>query len=132
MKRLTIAVLFSAAVCGCTVAGAGDPTGTGAFSLSPGQIAIVSQSTVTVELVRVNDSRCPSDVVCVTAGEALTILKLRGAGPDRTDTLHFAANPVASSVYGNVALEVIGVTPYPISTQMSATKTVTLRPIYPK
>jgi hypothetical protein len=68
----------------------------------------------------VNDSRCPVDVVCVTAGDAEVRLAVTGEGEDRTVSLHTTQEPRSTTI-GAVRLELTGLMPSPRST-------VTVRP----
>ena len=94
--------------------------------LAEGQSAMVSSSTVVVRFVSANDSRCPSDVVCVSAGEAVISLSLAGAGAGRTDTVRLVKQPSAVT-YGGFVFEATDLQPYPKSTGPVSTKTLTLR-----
>ena len=91
--------------------------------LRAGQSAQVSNTSVAVTFDGANDSRCPSDVTCVWAGEALIRLRLSGAGADRTDTVKINAQPRATT-YGGYRFEVVSLLPYPVSTAMNATQTL--------
>src|SRR4051812_26567489 len=73
-------------------------------ALMPGESAHIAGSPVLIKLLAVQDSRCPSDVQCITAGEALNIIQLSGAGADRTDTLKVNKEP-KSTTYGNYRIE---------------------------
>ena len=94
--------------------------------LAEGQSAMVSSSTVVVRFVSANDSRCPSDVVCVSAGEAVISLSLAGAGAGRTDTVRLVKQPSAVT-YGGFVFEAADLQPYPKSTGPVSAKTLTLR-----
>ena len=86
----------------------------------------VSNSSVLVQFVGANDSRCPSDVVCVWAGEAAIALWFSGAGTERADTLRLGMKPTATT-YGGYQFEATDLQPYPKSQAQSATRTLTLR-----
>ena len=94
--------------------------------LAEGRSAMVSSSTVVVRFVSANDSRCPSDVVCVSAGEAVISLSLAGAGASRTDTVRLVKQPSAVT-YGGFVFEATDLQPYPKSTGPVSAKTLTLR-----
>ena len=96
------------------------------IQLAEGQSARVGNSTVTVQFVTANDSRCPSDVVCVSAGEAVISLALAGAGANRTETVRLVKQPSAVT-YGGFVFEALDLQPYPRSTGPVSAKTLTLR-----
>jgi hypothetical protein len=94
--------------------------------LAVGEAARVQNTSVTVRFNGANDSRCPSDVVCVTAGDAAITLLLGGAGADRSDVIYLVRDPKAAT-YGGYRFEAVGLAPYPKSTGQGTDKTVTLR-----
>jgi hypothetical protein len=125
MMRLCVAVLLAAgAACSAGVSSPRDVSAGQEIALRAGESARISNSSVVLGLLQVNDSRCPSDVQCVTAGDVNVIIQFQGTGALRTDTLHVTATP-KSATYGGYRVEVVSVLPYPISTQTGAAKTVT-------
>jgi hypothetical protein len=66
------------------------------------------------KITEINDSRCPSDVICVWAGKADVTIKVENP-VDGTITLSTYDNPV--DTVGNFSFEIIDVLPYPISTK---------------
>lgn len=92
-----------------TDAGPGQP-----LQLAVGEAVTVSGSTERVRLIGVNDSRCPSDVVCVTAGDAAIALELSGAGAARSDTIYLVRQP-RSVRYGAYRFGAVDVQPFPRS-----------------
>lgn len=86
------------------------------FELEPGKTVQLAGTGVRVTLLEVvNDSRCPVDVVCVTAGDAEVRLAVVGEGEDRTVSLHVMQEPRSVTI-GAVRLELTGLTPSPRST----------------
>ena len=65
-------------------------------------------------ITEVNDSRCPSDVVCIWAGKADVKIKVESPVTG-TITLSTYNNPV--DTVGNYSFKIIDVLPYPISTK---------------
>jgi hypothetical protein len=65
-------------------------------------------------ITEINDSRCPSDVVCIWAGKADVKIKVESPVPG-TITLSTYDNPV--DTVGNYSFKIIDVLPYPISTK---------------
>lgn len=86
------------------------------FELEPGKTVQLSGTGVRVTFLEVvNDSRCPVDVVCVTAGDAEVRLSVVGEGEDRTVSLHVMREPRSITI-GAVRLELTGLVPSPRST----------------
>jgi hypothetical protein len=91
------------------------------FELEPGKTVQLAGTGVRLTFLEVvNDSRCPVDVVCVTAGDAEVRLSVVGEGEDRTVSLHITEEPRSATI-GAVRLELTGLVPSPRST-------VTIRP----
>ena len=125
-RRLLATTLLALAACSRATSAPTEARVDQTVDLVAGEAAQVEQSAVIVRFVGVNDSRCPSDVVCVSAGEAVITLLLSGAGADRTETVYLLREPKAVT-YGGYRFEAVGVAPYPKSTGQSGTRTLTLR-----
>ena len=123
---LFIASIALLAACSRAASAPADVKAGQSILLAEGQSATVSNSTVVVRFVSANDSRCPSDVVCVSAGEAVISLSLAGAGASRTDTVRLVKQPGAVT-YGGFVFEATDLQPYPKSTGPASAKTLTLR-----
>jgi hypothetical protein len=93
--------------------------------LTAGQSATVRGTPVRLRLDAISDSRCPSDVQCVWAGEAATVLTLTGAGDTRTDTLKLKNTP-QTVTYGDYRITLLDVQPKPHTQQDPALKSATL------
>jgi hypothetical protein len=93
------------------------------LALAVGDAARLSSAMVRV--VAVQDSRCPSDVVCFTAGDVVMVLAFSGAGNARTDTLRLFTTP-KSSTYGGFLFTPLRVLPYPRTDGPNVPKTLTL------
>jgi hypothetical protein len=86
------------------------------FELEPGKPVQLAGTGVRVTfLAVVSDSRCPVDVVCVTAGDAEIRLSVVGEGEDRTVSLHTTQEPRSVTI-GAVRIELTGLAPSPRST----------------
>ena len=118
---LLIASLALVAACGRVTS----TPSTQAVQLEIGHSAMVAGSSVRVQFVRAADSRCPSDVVCITAGEAVIEMVFSGSGPAQTSTLRLGLKAVTAS-YGGLVFEATALDPYP-SRQPALTQVVTLR-----
>ncbi len=83
------------------------------FVLAPGDTAVVSGGGPRIRFEKVlQDSRCPSDVVCVRAGEVIVELTI---GDGSTETV--SLQPGQSAVRGRYTVILVAVDPYPKSTQ---------------
>lgn len=126
MKRnLVLASMFCAAT-GCASpsqqTGPGSPS-TGvlvqsgkAFDLAVGQQATVQGTSITIRFTAVSgDSRCPSDVQCVWAGNAALRMTITGPGEARSDvTLNTLTEPRAVSFSAH-RVSLVGLKPTPRS-----------------
>lgn len=122
MSVRLLAVMMSLGAC-ARVASAPTDVGDQQVVLAAGESARVADATVRV--VAIQDSRCPSDVVCITAGDVVMVLAFSGAGDARTDTLRLVAAP-KTSTYGGLLFQPTTVMPYPDTRATGTTKTVTL------
>ena len=91
-----------------------------------GESVQVRGSDTRVLFAGANDSRCPSDVVCVTAGDAVIVVVFSGRAGSRTDTLYLVRQP-KSLTYGGFRFEAADLQPYPKSTGPRPSPTLTLR-----
>lgn len=96
------------------------------FSLLVGESAEVAQTSIMVRFTSVSESRCPTDVTCVHAGDAAVALAFTGAGADRADTLYLARAP-KSVGYGSYRFELVDVQPVPRTSAPPTPKTATIR-----
>ena len=94
------------------------------LALSEGESARVSR--VVVRAVALQDSRCPSDVVCITGGDVVVVLAFSEGGEARTDTLRLNVPP-KSTTYGGMLFQPTEVTPYPDTRVGASKKTLKLR-----
>lgn len=87
------------------------------FTLAPGQTVEVAGSGLRITFQRVrDDNRCPSDVVCVWAGNATVELVLRRSPGDTTVAVNTLVDPRAV-VSGALFIELVGLAPAPRSTE---------------
>jgi len=86
------------------------------FVLAPGDSAAVSGTGLAVRFERVvNDSRCPADALCVTAGDAEIALTVRRTGrPADGLSLHTGESRSRAEI-GDWVLSLTGLAPYPFS-----------------
>src|SRR5688572_4335096 len=88
------------------------------FSLRAGETAQVEGTQVQVAFKRVeNDSRCPQDVTCVWAGDALVQLEVAVARTAWVPVpLHTTLEPRKAGQFG-YTFELVGLSPQPTSSQ---------------
>jgi hypothetical protein len=86
------------------------------FVLAPGESATVSGAGLTVGFERVlNDSRCPADALCVTAGDAEIALSVRRRGRPADALFLRTAESRNRAEIGDWALSLTRLDPYPFS-----------------
>lgn len=84
------------------------------FEITPGKTVGTDDRRVALKLVEVNDSRCPSDVICFWQGEAIINFELNYNGITNF-TLSTVFNP--ADTIKNLSIRLVSVEPYPISTR---------------
>lgn len=93
---------------------------------------IVAGGSVQAMFTTINDSRCPSDVVCGVAGTLAVTVTFVGAGPTQTARLGYDRSYTRDSALvtlNNQAywLRLLAVNPYPSTKNGNLPKTATLR-----
>ena len=90
------------------------------FDLKVGQTITVKSENIAVNFLEVpGDSRCPSDVVCIWAGQVSVVVNVTKNGEnlgDVTLTLGFSNPDLSVKNVGGYYIKVIAVNPYPVST----------------
>lgn len=115
MRFLSMLLAGAALLAGCSSATEVQPGEE--FTLAPGERLAVAGGVAAVRFVAVpQDSRCPSDVVCVWAGDGVARLDLVAAGDSARTELHTnaQAGSVRAESHGYV-LELVSLAPYPRS-----------------
>ena len=89
-----------------------------AFDLAVGQEAQISDTPLTVRFISASqDSRCPSDVQCVWAGDALIRLGLSSTAAASSETsIHTNIEPRVAT-YSGYQIKAVGLRPTPKSGQ---------------
>jgi hypothetical protein len=91
------------------------------FEISVNETAQVEGADIDVTFLNVTeDSRCPSDVVCIWAGQVTVVVGLSQNGTDLGRfnlTLGAGNSSMASQEVGSHTITLVGVQPYPISSQ---------------
>jgi hypothetical protein len=88
------------------------------FNLKVGESTTVKRTGLRIRFAAVeNDSRCPSDVTCVWAGNAAVQLQLGTGKRSKTVTLNTSNSPsfVGEVEYQGYKVKLIGLSPYPRS-----------------
>jgi hypothetical protein len=86
------------------------------FELRGGAEARVEGTDLVIRFEGVpNDSRCPVDVRCITAGDATVALRLEGGGAEaRTAQLHTLDEP-KEATHGGYVVTLVSLAPPPVS-----------------
>ncbi len=115
LKLVVPALLLAAVAAGC---GGLSPALGEKFTLKTGQSAVIEGEDLKIRFDAVeSDSRCPSDVVCVRAGEA--VIKVTATHAGQSSALTMVEEGLTSGLnvvdYKNYHIE-FRLTPYPVST----------------
>jgi hypothetical protein len=87
------------------------------FSLAPGQVATIEDTSVRVQFVGVSgDSRCPADALCIQGGDALVHVRVTD-GETREYDLHTGDEQRTVISHGAVRIALINLQPYPFSSR---------------
>jgi hypothetical protein len=88
------------------------------FKLGAGRSARIADTDLTVRFDRVEaDSRCPTDVQCITAGDAEVALSIAaGQAAAERHTVHTSREPRATT-HGAFRIELVALDPAPVSTR---------------
>ena len=110
--RFLIVLAALAVACGSAT----EPTVGDEFRLDYGESVTVPEAELWLHFVDVvADSRCPSRVQCVWAGDAAIAIEVASSlpgGDSKTDTLHTTLDP-KSVMLGGYVLQLVRVDPYP-------------------
>ena len=90
------------------------------FQLKVNQMGFISSENIKITVLDVTeDSRCPSDVVCIWAGEVKVIVNILKDYQDLGDMILVKGageNKLTTRVFDSYSIELIAVDPYPKST----------------
>lgn len=104
------APLLALLLTACTPSLTAIPAGS-EFELPPGVTVQLAGTGAELTMIEVaNDSRCPADVVCITAGDAEVRFRLRAEGSESTVSLHLMREPKTATV-GAVRVELLDLAP---------------------
>jgi len=132
--RLSIPIVLLCALAGCTEPA--DPAAQldhqrlpATVTLSVGQTVEVSGTVIRFDGVN-SDSRCPSDVTCVWAGNAevrMTIGPAVGEGPTHLVTLNTTLEPRSSDEVYGLVVTLVDLLPSRVSTESTSGYRVVIR-----
>jgi hypothetical protein len=120
MNRVRIGLLFA---CGLLACAARTPVAPGVsldsrFTLAPGASAAIEGTSVQVRFDRVSsDSRCPTDVACIQAGDATVRITIVSDGATQSDELHTGAGGPHSTARAGVTISLEELSPQPVSSR---------------
>lgn len=77
-----------------------------------------------ITITEINDSRCPSDVVCVWQGEALVKINLETSV---THEIELSTYDNRKDTIDSFSIELLDVLPYPVSTVVTSLKDYTVK-----
>jgi len=90
------------------------------FTLAPSQRVEVDAAGFQLEFLGVpGDSRCPADVMCVWAGDAVVQVRVTDAARAEYE-LHTGDATRTAAVHGQLRIELLELQPYPFSTRTIA------------
>jgi hypothetical protein len=87
------------------------------FEISSNQTISIQPQGIMIQLVNVTDSRCPSDVTCIWAGQASVDLAIQVNGNNNLLTLVSTAGNSSPKSFGSYVIHLVNVDPYPTSTK---------------
>lgn len=64
-------------------------------------------------LVSINDSRCPTDLICIWGGDAAVEFYLKSNTGNKSFTLHTHSNYQQDTVLNSLKIKLVDVLPYP-------------------
>ena len=94
------------------------------FQLEIGQTAVIQDEELEIQFWNLpEDSRCPSDVVCIWEGQVRITLRVGKTGDEKQEvevTSRAGHGDLARSDFGDYRIDLIAVEPYPVSTETIA------------
>lgn len=88
------------------------------FTLRIGESTAITELGIWLRFIQVvEDSRCPSDVVCAWAGDGAVLIEVAPLnGDSKEDTLHTTLDP-HSIPLGRAELQLVHLAPYPVTSR---------------
>jgi hypothetical protein len=117
MNKIIVSFVFSLLFFGCTFAPASVPAELSKpFSIKVNQTALIDSEGLLIKLVEIpNDSRCPTDVMCVWAGEVSAKLELKKDTKEAflQPVLGASADNRSEAEFVGYLVKLVSVEPYP-------------------
>jgi len=85
----------------------------GEIQLKHGEVIYSNNKKASLEIININDSRCPSDVVCFWAGDARVTFEFKN-----NTTSMFELYISGKDTVDGYIFELVSVDPYPVSTEV--------------
>ena len=115
MKRLMIALIQLTVMVACTPILYAQELGI-AFPLGLGESASIAETDLRLTFADiVRDSRCPEDVTCIVAGEAVVVLDAQSGGKRASLTFKVAPRGNDAQRFKTFNITIVGVEPKPQS-----------------
>lgn len=118
MKIKSLSICFLIAVICLSACNKEDSSETFRFGFEEifqrGKINLANDNSLQFNIIEINDSRCPSDVICIWQGEA--IIKINIEKP-HSGLVELSTYDNLIDTIGAFSFQLIDVSPYPISTQ---------------
>ncbi|HYN01237.1 MAG TPA: hypothetical protein VE359_02205 [Vicinamibacteria bacterium] len=123
MKRASLFVAAGVALLSwvCAAASTTSPPLDCTFDLRAGTSTQVEGTDLEVRFEGVrNDSRCPPDVKCISAGDATVALRLAGGGKDATTYELHTPRGQKEAEHGSYVVSLVGLGPPPASSRQTS------------
>jgi hypothetical protein len=87
-------------------------------TLARGAVGLIDGSSIRLQFVSVTgESRCPSDVVCIRAGDAVVHIHSTDADGSADYALHAGDAGAAAETLRGLRVQLVDLQPYPVSTR---------------
>jgi hypothetical protein len=114
---LLILCLTATVFCGKSPAGPSTPLNE-RFTLAPSETMTIRDANVRIQFIEVTgDSRCPADVVCIQAGDAIVRIRVSDIGDGAAYELHTGDSSRAAVTYSQLRIALVDLQPYPVSSR---------------
>lgn len=112
MRISTLPILFLILLLAPAAAGGNKILLGAMFKIKTGQTAVIKAPKLRITLTSVNDSRCPTGVTCVWAGDGEISLEVAGKTKKQAVTLHTRMEPREVDFDG-FKIRLVALNPYP-------------------
>ena len=118
-RKIFLLAFFGLVLFSCNYENEQDKLGTGFEEKFRPDTEYFMDNSLKFKIIEINDSRCPTDVVCIWAGKADVKIKVESPVSE-TFVLSTLENKI--DTVGNYSFELIEVSPYPVSTKTIKTE----------